>query len=647
MFMETEDKKPQSIQALSSELETIELSTANTKMEDASENENQSDLAWQVEDVDADAEDGDVTQSQTDTHQPVSDSEIEVLKNRAKLAGNAVRHQVQEARAHSFLARLWQKLVLESKPDMDGKFHPARWKIGLWLGVPACLGFALVLATVLAPTAIAKKPCLPSEPVAADGSSPCEPVASANMINTADATGQTAQSAAQTPETAVVDAPTLPKSTMNGDPVPNPEPTPTPTMPLRPQTEEVAPSATPEAPSATALGSGATLSSPGGTMDRTYSATNGEAPYLAAQAITPVPTTTTRNRVQPAQAKTYVLSKQRQSRAVTFTFKPSPTTATVRSRMLSSASESPASITNVSSTVASTDAPRTPVTTADAGRVEGGTASQAQLQRTVLLSAPASSEPVGSRGQAVAGDARATETQTRSANVAGDARASQTQTRSSSVGGNNSPATPPARTVTLGSSQNQNAPGSNAPGGDVAQAGLGQDTYPIGSQVQAKLRFGFLAVEGHDDIPVVAESADGSVWLGWASINKESRVEILFREVYIKGKAYLTGAQAYNLEKLPGLNGTARYEAPNLVADLLQAAVGGISTYVNDLTQRGTTTTSGSSVTTSRNTGPTLGQTVLGRAANLFDIGRDTRALIRLVEVPADTPFLVIVLPKR
>ena len=146
---------------------------------------------------------------------------------------------------------------------------------------------------------------------------------------------------------------------------------------------------------------------------------------------------------------------------------------------------------------------------------------------------------------------------------------------------------------------------------------------------------------------MVAESIDGTVWLGQASINKESRVEIHFRELYIKGKAYLCDAQAYNLDKLPGLIGTSRYEAPNLVADLLQAAVGGISSYVQDLTQRGSSTTTGTSTTNTRNDGPTLGQTVLSRVSSLFDIGKDTKAVIRLVEVPADTSFLVIVLPKR
>jgi hypothetical protein len=301
----------------------------------------------------------------------------------------------------------------------------------------------------------------------------------------------------------------------------------------------------------------------------------------------------------------------------------------LRSRVLSSASESPLQTTRASSAVGASNASQTTVTEGTIGRGEPNGSREIQLQRSVMLNPSASSESVGARGQAVSGNARAAETQARSATVEGVSN----------------PGTSPVRTVTLGSSQNP--PSSNAPGGDLAQAGLGQDTYPIGSQVQAKLRFGFLAVEGHDEIPVVAESADGSVWLGWASINKESRVEVLFREVYIKGKAYLTSAQAYNLEKLPGLIGSTRYEAPNLVADLLQAAVGGISSYVTDLTQRGTTTTSGSSVSTSRNSGPTLGQTVLGRAANLFDIGKDTRALIRLVEVPAETSFLVIVLPKR
>ena len=629
MFMETQDKKQPSDQALDSELETVEVSSSNTTTEDEG-GRDQHDLTWQVEDPDADQDTAAeaVTPNEPEMHSPVGDAEIEALKSRARLAGNAVRHQVQEAHAHSVLGHLRRTLFLDSKPDIDGKFHPSRVKIGLWLGVPACLGVFLAVASAFAPMTVAKQPCLPGELVAADGSAPCEPAA-----NTAATTGQNPQSTAQTPETAVVESPTLPRSTMNGEPVPNPRPTLTPTEPLRPQTEEVAPPATVEAPNATALESGAALSSPPGSMERTYSAPSGEASYLApAQAIEPVATTAAaRNPEQPARAKTYVLSNPRQPRAATVTFKPSSPVATVRSRVLPAGeSSAQTTTTGASSTVVSPNAPRAPETTQSAGSAEGGTASQVQIQRTVLLGAPASSEPTGSRGQA----------------VAGDARASQPQARNASVGGSSgNPPSAPTRTVTLGSSQG--APGSSAPGGDVAQAGLGQDTYPIGSQVAAKLRFGFLAVEGNDDIPVVAESADGSVWLGWASINKESRVEILFREVYIKGKAYLTGAQAYNLERLPGLNGTARYEAPNLVADLLQAAVGGISSYVNDLTQRGTTTTSGNSVTTSRSTGPTLGQTVLGRAANLFDIGKDARALIRLVEVPADTAFLVIVLPKR
>ncbi len=628
-LMETQGKKPPSNKAHDSELETVEVTTGTINVPDGGNAEDQIELDWPVDDGDVmeDPADAEGTPTQPDAHAPVTDEEIELLKDRARLAGNSVRHQVQEARAHTVLGKLWQKLALESKPDLDGKFHPSRFKLGSWLGLAACIGFALVLATVLAPTPTAKKPCLPGEVVAVDGA-PCEPATVADTTNTVGTNGETQQRAAQTPETAVVDAPALPKSTINGDPLPNPEPAPTPTTRMRPQTEAVAPPATADVSSATALESGATMS-PGGPMGRNYSATEQGAPYLAGpQAIAPLPSSV-RTPARPARARTYVLSSRRQARAVSVMLKSVSSAPMDRSRDLSSAGEPPAQLGGASSSIVASETPQGGANPGSGGRDETGAAPETQMRSSVLLTAAGSSEVVSTRDRALASDARASETQARSANVGG--------------GGN--PATTPTRTVALGASQN--AASANGPGPEVAQAGLGQDTYPIGSQVQAKLRFGFLAVEGHDDIPVVAESADGSVWLGWASINKESRVEILFREVYIKGKSYLTGAQAYNLEKLPGLNGTTRYETPNLVADLLQAAVGGISSYVSDLTQRGTTTTSPNSVTTSRDSGPTLGQTVLGRTANLFDIGKDTRALIRLVEVPAETPFLVIVLPKR
>jgi hypothetical protein len=533
------------------------------------------------------------------------EDEIAQLKQRSQMAGKALRHQRKEAESNSRLNQMVRWLIKEPRPDNDGVFHNSRVKLGLLFGGAFAGIMGGMLYFALQTPAEAKAPCQPSVLQSSEAATPGEtPSPTVDCPPAAEAASSDPETTNQVPQDAIVDAPAIPTAQLGSNPMPEAptEPPPSPPQPTAggegnptPDTLLGAIEPTPPLASYPTPGPERTLNStPPSGISGGYTTTGLDAPPATRGALTRATTSTPRTRAKSVTFPVQI------SRAKTIVFA-TPTRDQASESAVSSASgASPAAGVRTDALVS---------TPQDSGSNQAGPVKT----RTVVFSEPS-------------------------------------QSRSEAAGNNlgpsspNQPSSAPSRSVSFSAAQ---APNSTAPKQELAQAGLGQNAYPIGSQVQAKLRFGFLAVEGHNEVPVVAESADGTVWLGQAGINKESRVEVHFVEAYIKNQAYACDAQAYHLDKLPGLIGTSRYEAPNLVADLLQASIGGVSSYVQDLTQRATTTSSGGVVTTSRNSGPTLGQTVLGRAASLFDLPKDAKALIRLVEVPAETPFMIVVLPKR
>ena len=579
-------------------------------------------------------------------------------------------------------------MLKEPKPDTDGIYHFSRLKLIGIVGLIAFIGLASVISTALTPSVEAKKPCaypVPTATQSTGGTSSATAVAQGDCIPltvVADLPTSSNQVSGET----LIDNPKMPSTGIEQQRQAVPEATPSPIedKPLVSRAQDAPPPVPMPSPESSQPSEGATASGYPSPVPSSPSATLNDGPMSIAE-LPEANRVAGRSALRSPRATTVRLLSASSPKARTVALQ-SATTGRLKQRSTSFAPSEVASSTSVqlgatestqssgsrTSTLAAQngnphpsrstvlenasaekpDAPRSttlavqailtkPATTTT---LAGVSASNASARGSNLGSSEALSAAPGQRSVSVGIQSTAQNTTSTNAAAPRDtnfnAQASPNATPRDSATPTNSKSSAAARTVSFGNA------GSTS-GTLLEQSSLGQNSYPIGSQVSAKLRFGFLAVEGHDDIPVVAESVDGTVWLGQASINQESRVEIHFRELYIKGKAYLCDAQAYNLDKLPGLIGTSRYEAPNLVADLLQAAVGGINSYVQDLTQRGSSTTNGTTTTNTRNDGPTLGQTVLARVSRLFDIGKDTKAVIRLVEVPADTSFLVIVLPKR
>jgi hypothetical protein len=173
-----------------------------------------------------------------------------------------------------------------------------------------------------------------------------------------------------------------------------------------------------------------------------------------------------------------------------------------------------------------------------------------------------------------------------------------------------------------------------------------ENPYPPGTKLKATLLTGVLAVPGNQDFPVIANLEDGGIVFGKATLDSTMRIQVRFLEVARDGSSSSVSAQALDLRGYPGLSGDVREEAPEVVNNLLRAAVGGVSSYVEALAKSGTT--SFANGTTSVNTqAPSLGWSILGNIANLFQVPNDQRALVKVVELKPDSPLTVLFMPAK
>jgi hypothetical protein len=175
------------------------------------------------------------------------------------------------------------------------------------------------------------------------------------------------------------------------------------------------------------------------------------------------------------------------------------------------------------------------------------------------------------------------------------------------------------------------------------------DFLPAGSRLSARLTTG-IAVTAGASTPVVATSdetwcttppCNEITWLGEATLDGSSRVQINFTQAVYKDNLQPVTALALGSGNTPGLTAAVKDTTPTLAQDILRSAVGGFSDYVNAL-QNQSTVTILDGVAVSETEAPPLDAFLLGRIGNLLALPQDNTPIVRVAEVAANTPIVVL-----
>lgn len=170
-------------------------------------------------------------------------------------------------------------------------------------------------------------------------------------------------------------------------------------------------------------------------------------------------------------------------------------------------------------------------------------------------------------------------------------------------------------------------------------------TYPYtpGRSVTARLQVRLAVVEGSES-PVILEGADGSLWVGKATLGPLARVNIDLDTLYVGGSSYRVRAQAYDQDRQIGLVANVQEQSPSLAQDVLRASAAALGQYVDLLSkQTSTTQLPGGGVAQSQQA-PPLEAVVLGNIGRLFALPSDRKSLVRVGQVEAGKLVQVMVM---
>jgi hypothetical protein len=171
------------------------------------------------------------------------------------------------------------------------------------------------------------------------------------------------------------------------------------------------------------------------------------------------------------------------------------------------------------------------------------------------------------------------------------------------------------------------------------------------SVVSARLVTGITAVD-MSETPVVAEalndycslplSCPPITFYGVAEVKSANYVSVTFRHALVDGNLLPFTGRGLDLSSNPLLVGRVIDETPAVVQDLLRAALGGVSDYVNAASKRSTTVVldNGSTVTASQL--PSLESFIFGSAASIFDTPTQATSVVRVIQIDAGQPIKVL-----
>ena len=174
-------------------------------------------------------------------------------------------------------------------------------------------------------------------------------------------------------------------------------------------------------------------------------------------------------------------------------------------------------------------------------------------------------------------------------------------------------------------------------------------TLPPGSRIQAVLSTGIFVAEGAA-VPVVAQSQGAwctetpcpdITWIGQAQLDVTNRVQVTFVQAIMEGASYPVSGLALNPDSSPGLGANLRDETSLSAENLLRNGVAGVSDYVDALVNQQRVTYEGNRVV-SENTVPEVDTFIAGRIASLFDSPVAEGPTVRIADVPAGTPLLIL-----
>lgn len=131
-------------------------------------------------------------------------------------------------------------------------------------------------------------------------------------------------------------------------------------------------------------------------------------------------------------------------------------------------------------------------------------------------------------------------------------------------------------------------------------------------------------------------------WIGRATIERPNRITVAFDVAVTDDDTLDITGMAVSTDNLPGVAANIQDQAHAAVQDMLRAAVGGVSDYVDARLDRQRLSVQDGVVIIEDVEVPPLGDIIGGRVAQLFDLPSGQTAVIRVARLAPGTPFQVL-----
>ncbi len=176
-----------------------------------------------------------------------------------------------------------------------------------------------------------------------------------------------------------------------------------------------------------------------------------------------------------------------------------------------------------------------------------------------------------------------------------------------------------------------------------------EDILQPGARLGANLATGIIVTQG-TVTPVVAKSGNDwcttppcpeITWIGQASLDGSNRIQIIFTQAVFDDATQTISAMALGAGNVPGLTASIKDTAPTVAQDLLRSAAGGFADYIGALSQQKTVAYVDGIAVTKTET-PPLDLFILGKMGSIFDLPENTTPIVRIAEVPVQSPLIVL-----